>query len=140
MILDVDTTSSVPIYAQIVSQVKNAIGSGVVRPGEFLPSLRDCAKSLRINPLTVAKAYRELEVIGLVCTDHGRGTYVSHEASVVTAEHRQEELRRLADRLALEGYHLSASPEEIAEAVRMSVEAMRPEFEARDAKKGMSNG
>jgi len=140
MILRIDLNSSVPVYAQIVAQVKRAIASGVVRPGEFLPSLRDSASSLRINPLTVAKAYRELEVMGLVRTDHGRGTYVVHEAAQVSREQRREELRRPAEQLVVEGYHLGASAEEIREAVEERISEMHPEFESRDARMEEKNG
>jgi len=134
MILRVDVSSSVPVYAQIVAQVKRAIASGVMRPSEFLPSLRDAAGMLRINPLTVAKAYRELEVMGLVRTDHGKGTYVIHEAAQISRAQRRSELLRLADQLVIEGYHLGADTGEIKEAVDERLTQMRPEFETRDAR------
>ena len=140
MILRVDISSSVPVYAQIIAQVKRAIASGVMRPGEFLPSLRDAAGTLRINPLTVAKAYRELEVMGLVRTDHGKGTYVIHEAARISREQRRDELLRLADQLVIEGYHLGANAEEIKGAVDERLTEMRPEFETRDARMEEKDG
>ena len=94
MLLKVDTSNSIPVYSQIVNQIKHAIASGILRSGEFLPSLRDTARDLRINPHTVAKAYRELEILGLVRTDHGRGTCVTADGVQLSKERRHEQLRR----------------------------------------------
>jgi GntR family transcriptional regulator len=117
MLLRVDMAGPLPVYAQIVAQIRSAIASGVVRPGEFLPSLRDAAKSLRINPHTVAKAYRELEAEGLVRTDQGRGTQVVGDVGRLSDAHRRERLARLAEQLVVEGYLLGATAEQIAKAV-----------------------
>ena len=132
MLLKVDTSSSIPVYSQIVNQIKHAIASGILRSGEFLPSLRDTARDLRINPHTVAKAYRELEILGLVRTDHGRGTCVTADGVQLSKERRHEQLRRLAEQLIVEGYHLGATPEEIIEAVGAGLTELLPEFEVRD--------
>ena len=78
MIFTIDTTSSVPIYAQLVEQVKYALAAGILRAGDPLPSLRQTAAGLRVNPLTVSKAYRALEADGIIVTDHGRGSSVSY--------------------------------------------------------------
>ena len=74
MILRIDTTSSTPVYDQIVEQTKRAVASGAIRPGDALPSLREAARTLRINPLTVAKAYKQLEQDGVIETRHGLGS------------------------------------------------------------------
>jgi len=135
MLLRVDTTSATPVYSQIISQTKHAIASGVLREGDFLPSLRDTAKELRVNPHTVAKAYRELEVLGLVRTDQGRGTYVTGSGVERTDAYIREELERLCEQLVVEGYHLGASPEQIIEIVGQKLTALLGEFESRDAGK-----
>lgn len=140
MILKVDTDNSVPVYAQIISQVRHAIASGVIRPGEFLPSLREVAVQLRINPHTVAKAYRELEIQGLVRTDHGRGSYVTGDGVSLTRASRGVELHRLAEQIVVEGYHLGADPSEILGAVKERLAEMATEFEARDIKMEDGNG
>ena len=139
MLLKVDTSNSIPVYSQIVNQIKHAIASGVLRSGEFLPSLRDTARDLRINPHTVAKAYRELEILGLVRTDHGRGTCVTAEGLQLTKERRHEQLRRLSEQLIVEGYHLGATPEEIIEAVGEGLTELLPEFESRDTARKEEN-
>jgi GntR family transcriptional regulator len=67
----------VPIYLQLMEQVKHAIETGALRPGEQLPGLRPLAEELVINPNTVAKAYRELEHEGVIELRHGAGAFVS---------------------------------------------------------------
>ncbi|KPJ61957.1 hypothetical protein AMK68_05490 [candidate division KD3-62 bacterium DG_56] len=133
MLLRVEINSPIPVYAQIVAQVKNGIASGVIRRGEFLPSLRDAAGSLRINPHTVAKAYRELEAEGLVRTDQGRGTHVVADVTRLSDRHRRERLARLSEQLVAEGYLLGATPGEITEAVRDELTEMLPIFQSRTA-------
>jgi len=70
----------VPIYLQLMEQVKHAIETGAVRPGEQLPGIRPLAEELVINPNTVAKAYRELEHEGVIELRHGAGAFVSTQA------------------------------------------------------------
>lgn len=117
MIFDIDTTSSLPIYAQLVAQVKHAIAAGVLRPGDALPSLRETSSRLRVNPLTVSKAYRELETAAIVTTDHGRGTFVSSKSEDLGDGYRSEALDQAVDHMLVEAYHLGASPDEIRLAV-----------------------
>jgi GntR family transcriptional regulator len=70
----------VPIYLQLMEQVKHAIETGALRPGEQLPGIRPLAEELVINPNTVAKAYRELEHEGVIELRHGAGAFVSASA------------------------------------------------------------
>ena len=69
----------VPIYLQLMEQVKHAIETGALRPGEQLPGIRPLAEELVINPNTVAKAYRELEHEGVIELRHGAGAFVSNQ-------------------------------------------------------------
>ena len=83
MLLNVDPASSVPIFEQIVLQVKYAVARGAFRPGDRLPSVRQLAVDALVNPNTVAKAYRELERENIVRTRRGLGIFVAdgaHEA------------------------------------------------------------
>ena len=89
MILKPNPSSGVPIYLQLMEQVKHAIETGAVRPGEQLPGIRPLAEELVINPNTVAKAYRELEHEGVIELRQGAGAFVSDNAPT----------RRDADRL-----------------------------------------
>ena len=77
MLLRPNPSSGVPIYLQLMEQVKHAIETGALRPGEQLPGIRPLAEALVINPNTVAKAYRELEHEGLVAARPGVGTFVT---------------------------------------------------------------
>jgi GntR family transcriptional regulator len=80
MLFRTNPASGVPIYLQLMEQVKHAIETGAVRPGEQLPGIRPLAEELVINPNTVAKAYRELEHDGVIELRHGAGAFVSGNA------------------------------------------------------------
>jgi GntR family transcriptional regulator len=80
MLLRPNPSSGVPIYLQLMEQVKHAIETGALRPGEQLPGIRPLAEELVINPNTVAKAYRELEHEGVIELRHGAGAFVSGNA------------------------------------------------------------
>jgi GntR family transcriptional regulator len=80
MILRPNPSSGVPIYHQLMEQVKHAIETGALRPGEQLPGIRPLAEELVINPNTVAKAYRELEHEGVIELRQGAGAFVSANA------------------------------------------------------------
>jgi len=77
MLLRPNPSSGVPIYLQLMEQVKHNIETGALRPGEQLPGIRPLAEELVINPNTVAKAYRELEHEGVIELRHGAGAFVS---------------------------------------------------------------
>jgi|SRR5471032_3483752 GntR family transcriptional regulator len=80
MLLRPNPSSGVPIYLQLMEQVKHSIETGALRPGEQLPGIRPLAEDLVINPNTVAKAYRELEHEGIIELRHGAGAFVSGNA------------------------------------------------------------
>jgi GntR family transcriptional regulator len=80
MFLRPNPSSGVPIYLQLMEQVKHSIETGALRPGEQLPGIRPLAEELVINPNTVAKAYRELEHEGVIDLRHGAGAFVAAHA------------------------------------------------------------
>src|SRR5947208_2494973 len=80
MLIRPNPSLGVPIYLQLMEQVKHAIETGALRPGEQLPGIRPLAEELVINPNTVAKAYRELEHAGVIELRHGAGAFVSGNA------------------------------------------------------------
>ena len=80
MLFRTNPSSGVPIYLQLMEQVKHAIETGALRPGEQLPGIRPLAEELVMNPNTVAKAYRELEHQGVIELRHGAGAFVSAAA------------------------------------------------------------
>ena len=77
MLFTINTNDGLPIYRQIVRQVRHAVASGKLVPGDQLPSQRDLSSELVINHLTVKKAYEVLEAEGLIATERGRGTFVT---------------------------------------------------------------
>ena len=76
--LHLDYRDAKPLYTQIVENVKNQIASGILQPGDKLPSVREMAQTLSINPNTIQRAYRELEITGVIQTLPGKGCFVCH--------------------------------------------------------------
>jgi GntR family transcriptional regulator len=85
LVFALDARSSVPTYVQLQQQVKHAMRTGVLRPGDQLPSAREVVLSLSINPNTVLKAYRELERGGLIEVRQGQGTFVAADLMTIAA-------------------------------------------------------
>lgn len=95
--MDIDFSTSIPIYLQIISEFKRQIAIGQLKPGDRLPSQRDLATELKVNANTVQRAYREMELLGLVETLRGQGTFVCRGEGVV-----EETRRELLDSLVAE--------------------------------------
>ncbi len=93
-----DMKSGVPFYRQIIDQVKSAIASGLLGVGDRLPTVRQMAVDLSINPNTVSRAYTELELTGLVETQMGSGTFIGHQE----VEQDEVERQRMLDQICQE--------------------------------------
>ena len=106
MHLRVDPRSAEPIFEQIVFQVKTAAARGDVRSGDRLPSVRELAKELSINPNTVARAYDMLENQGVIVRKQGSGCFLTGETSSLELAQRKRKLEELISRAVTEGYHL----------------------------------
>ena len=100
MFLPVDPSSGLPIYRQIMDQVRRMVASGALCAGERLPSVRSLSASLGVNPLTAGKAYRELEREGLLRMRRGRGMFVA--ADLDASEAARQALLETAQRMVLE--------------------------------------
>jgi len=92
--MTVDPRSGVPIYLQVIEQVKRSVALGVLASGEQLPTVKQLALDLTINPNTVAKAYRELERDGVIETSPGRGSFVRSNGSIETAKNAAKDVAR----------------------------------------------
>jgi GntR family transcriptional regulator len=90
-----DPKSGVPVYRQIIDQVLGAIASGGLNGGDQLPTVRQAAVELSINPNTVARSYRELEIRGIVATQQGIGTFITPQLVKPDEAERQRQLSRL---------------------------------------------
>ncbi len=100
MRIHISTSDGAPIYRQIVRQVTALVASGRLAPGEQLPPVRRLAEELVINPNTVPRAYRELEIAGMLVTRPGSGVYVDEAAAPSPVDrHRQQALAEQAGRL-----------------------------------------
>ena len=113
MQIHISTQDGVPVYLQIVNQVKYLVAAGRLAPGEEIPSVRALAEQLVINPNTVARAYLELERAGLVMKRHGSGTYVSEEGSPLARKERMKILTQRADALLAEAQHMDVALDEV---------------------------
>ena len=121
MLRAIDPKSATPIYRQVMDQISRAIAAGVLASGDQLPSVRELAAQLLLNPNTVARVYRDLERDGLVETRRGEGTYISSDASAL----REAERRRLvAEGLAAVARDVHAFGLSDSEAVRLFREAL----------------
>src|SRR6266702_7541646 len=90
-----DSHSGVPVYRQLIDQVQGAIASGTLKPGDQLPTVRLVAVELAINPNTVMRAYREMEIRGILDTQQGTGTFIADRVPV-PSESEQERQRKMA--------------------------------------------
>ena len=103
MLFRPNPSSGVPVYLQLIEQVRHAIDVGALRPGDQLPGIRRVAEDLVINPNTVAKAYRDLEQSGVIDLRHGAGAFVADNgptARVATVRKAQPILQATLERLA----------------------------------------
>ena len=112
----VDPASGLPIYLQLANQVKKATAGGILRPGDQLPSVRELAAQLAVNPNTVAKAYQELERDGVIATSRGKGTFVAEGGgSKLIRQERERVLYQAIDSMLVEAHHLGFARDEVAE-------------------------
>ena len=126
MKFEIDLTNHTPIYLQIMSQVKHAVASGALTPGDQLPTVRQLAADLRVNFNTVARAYRQLDEEGIISTQHGRGTFILEPASEQDSVRlRQQDLALLAQYFVEEARELEFRPEGVRRQVEQQLAQWR---------------
>jgi DNA-binding transcriptional regulator YhcF (GntR family) len=118
----IDPRSPVPLYAQIAGRLRLAVAAGELRPGESLPSVRQLAARLRINPATVVQAYRDLEGEGFVEMRQGAGTFVREVAPDRRAGERAEQALRLVRQLLADAGQLGITPPELRAALARALD------------------
>jgi GntR family transcriptional regulator len=121
----IDPHSGLPVYRQMMDQVKYYVAAGTLKAGDVLPSIRELAQSLAVNPTTVVKAYSELEHAGVIEMRHGKGAFVSDGASALSEREREKALRRLARHLAVEATQMGANEKLVARVVQEELAALR---------------
>jgi GntR family transcriptional regulator len=126
MQIHISPSDGVPIYLQIVNQVKYLVSSGRLAPGEELPPIRVLAEKLVVNPNTVARAYRELEMAGVVVKRRTNGTYVSDTRLRLSRHERIKLVTKRVDALVTEARQMDIPIEEVIDIVRERDDAMKP--------------
>jgi GntR family transcriptional regulator len=122
MLIQLDFRSGLPIYEQIVQQIRQMVEQGTLKPGDQLPTVRQLATDLRVNFNTIARAYRLLDVAGLISTQQGRGTYIWEPPDESTSRMlRQQGLEELTQQYMNEAHKMNYSPEEILNAVNQQL-------------------
>lgn len=125
MRIHISTTDGVPIYQQIVNQVKYLVAAGRLAPGEELLPIRVLAEQLTVNPNTVARAYRELEAEGVVEKRRTAGTYVSSAGPRLSRRERLRIVTERIDALLAEARQLDIDVREVVDLIRKRDEAMQ---------------
>jgi GntR family transcriptional regulator len=118
----IDTKSGVPFYRQIIEQVKFAIARGDLAPGDQLPTVRQLAVELEINPNTVIRAYRELEIEKVVETQQGSGTYIGHKRPEIDVLEKKRMLDQILTDLLARASSYGFTLDEVLTALRQRKE------------------
>jgi GntR family transcriptional regulator len=114
----INLTDGVPIYRQIVNQVKYLVASRLLQPGEELPPIRTLALQLKVTPNTIVKAYHELEISGVVQKRQGSGTFISDTRPQLASRERRRVIEQRIDALLAEAHQLNFTPDDILRMVR----------------------
>ncbi len=117
MPLQIDPDSQVPIYLQIVQDIKHKVAAGILKPGEHLPTVRELAADLRVNPNTVARAYDQLDKDRVITTQQGRGTYVRERPDQDhLSRMREEHLRSMMETVVARALSMGYTVNQVQEA------------------------
>ena len=125
-----------PIYEQVKDGIRKLAYSGVLGPDDKLPSVRELATKLAINPNTISRAYKELEQEGFIYTVTGKGTFINQEFDL--NDSRKQELFQQFDKAVKELFGISVSVEEMSERVQMLCKQMQKQESAEDTMEGGS--
>ena len=127
-VLTVDSRSGVPIYLQIIEQVKRSVALGVLQAGEQLPTVKQLALDLTVNPNTVARAYRDLERDSVIETAPGRGSFVLADGALDSARSSAADVARDVIALALrEAKAVGLSRSDVRDLIDASLDRWFPE-------------
>ncbi len=120
--IQVDVRSRVPIYEQIVNSFKEMTVSGVLLPDEKIPSVRELAKEMTINPNTIQKAYQELERQGIIYMKRGQGTFINPNIKAKNREEKMEQLKEEIKKIIVESMYLGITKDEFIDIISTSYE------------------
>ena len=132
MLFQIDFKAGKPVYLQLVDQVRYAAASGMMRPGEPLPSIRPLAEELRVNRNTIAKAYAELESQGVIETLPGKGCFLKANNSPFTKVVREKLLLKELDEAVVTAHHLQVNRDAFLEMVKERLDYFEQKSKARE--------
>ncbi len=124
MFLRIDPGSGVPIYRQIMDGVRYSVASSQIGRGDRLPSVRELATTLGVNPTTIQKAYSELEHLGVIETRRGQGTFVKEDLPRLGRDERADALEREIHALIARARELGMSDDELLELVQLALRSL----------------
>jgi GntR family transcriptional regulator len=125
MSLRIDPAAPEPLFEQIGQRVKESVAAGLMAPGDRLPSVRELARELAINPNTVARAYEALERDGVIVRRQGSGCFITEQASPLRDAERKKRLAEQARRLVTEAFHLGLDAADVEAAVARELDRVR---------------
>jgi len=129
--MKVNFDAAKPIYEQIIEEIKRMLVRGELNPGDKLPSQRDMARYIEVNPNTIQRAYREMELLNLIITKRGKGTFVKEDDSMVITI-KNDMARDAASKFVTEMKSLGYTNQEIVEYIKGEVEKKKELKEAND--------
>ena len=125
MFIQIKPSSSTPIYIQIMEQIKYAIASGVAKEGEQLPSVREFARQLRVNPNTVVKAYHELEREKFLTTHKGKGVYIAPSTDTLTLEEKERLVGEKLEAALVDALNLGLNFKDVKDVLKKTMEKFK---------------
>jgi GntR family transcriptional regulator len=128
MLTTIDLHSSVAVYSQLENNIQFAVASGRLKPGDRLPSVRELSERVQVNPNTVAKVYRDLEVMGLLFTRRGMGVFIKDSVQSSCREDCRRKIIRKMHEVMSEAKAAGMTPEEVSKIVDKSLAATGPTY------------
>lgn len=125
MLFIVDPSRSEAVYVQIMHEIKRRIARGLLKTDDRLPTVRDLARTLVVNPNTVGKAYQLLETEGVISTRRGSGTFVASVAPRLSPALRRERVNKMLDQLFTEAYHMALDEDSLMDAIQKRAKSFR---------------
>ena len=135
MVFQIDFKAGKPVYLQLVDQIRYAAASGGLRPGEPLPSIRPLAEELRVNRNTIAKAYSELESLGVIETLPGKGCFLKANHSPLRKEVRRKLLTEEVDQAIVKAHHFQVPRAEFIDLVNERLDVIEDKRRAHEGQK-----
>lgn len=122
---EIDRQRGVPAYRQVMDQVKYYVAAEVLKPNDVLPSIRDLAKYLTVNPTTVVKAYSELEHDGVIVRKQGKGAFIAENAKQLSGVDLADSLKELVRHVVVESRQMGASEKDVLDTIKQIFKEMK---------------